>query len=496
MEIIPLDSYRTCFIKAGSLFTGREGGQGLLKNVLLVIKGGFVERIIARPAGGEEHCAAEMPPAGQDLNGADRCFDFSGCTILPGMVDCHVHLALDGASPGPGRSREEDRQKAREKVARSLLGCLARGVLAVRDGGDRAGTGLLAKRMVAEGEAAGPWVAACGWALRRSGMYGSFLGPGLDGDLEGACRRLVRAGADQLKVLVTGIVDFREYGRVGPQQFNEEELRSVVLFARRHGLKVMAHVNSDRAVKMAVRAGVDSVEHGYFVSKETLLLMAERGVSWVPTVVPVAALSGREDLFSEKERKAAEKTYKAHLEAVAAAAELGVRLAVGTDAGSPGVPHGKGFLRELELYRRAGLSGAAVLRAATAGGAKIAGCEDKVGVLAEGSPANMVVVDRDPLADPAAALASIRCVFLSGGFGRGHRPAKENPFSALRGYGEIGCSSPFRLGKHLFLFNSCGVHRNEAETLDMKNAWAGFNWQGALLFRQASPSLIDPYRHF
>ncbi|MGQ9824416.1 MAG: amidohydrolase family protein [Desulfotomaculales bacterium] len=415
MEIIALDNFRTCVVRAGSLFTGREDGRELLKNVLLVIKGGFVERIIARPAGGEEHCAAEMPPAGQNLNGAGRCFDFSGCTILPGMVDCHVHLALDGAGSGPGRSREEDRRRGREKAVRNLKNSLAWGVLAVRDGGDRAGTGLLAKKMVAEEEVAGPWVTACGWALRRPGMYGSFLGPGQNGDLEGACRRLARAGADQLKVLVTGIVSFREYGRVGPQQFDEEELRSVVLFARRHGLKVMAHVNSDRAVKMAVRAGVDSVEHGYFVSKETLLLMAGRGVSWVPTVVPVAVLSGREDFFSEEERKVAEKTYKAHLEAVAAAAELGVRLGVGTDAGSPGVPHWEGFLRELELYRRAGLSGAAVLRAATAGGAKIAGCEEKVGVLAEGSPANMVVVDRDPLADPAAALAGIRCVFWAKG---------------------------------------------------------------------------------
>lgn len=403
----------TCLVRAGSLFTGKGEGQGLLKNVLLVVKGGIVERIITETP--EEKGRRAEIPAVPGLDGADRFFDFSGCTVLPGLVDCHVHLALDGAGSGAARGRKEDREEARAKVARSLLGCLARGVLAVRDGGDRAGTGLLAKRMVAEGEAAGPWVAACGWALRRSGMYGSFLGPGLDGDLEGACRRLVRAGADQLKVLVTGIVDFREYGRVGPQQFNEEELRSLVLFARRHGLKVMAHVNSDRAVKMAVRAGVDSVEHGYFVSKETLLLMAERGVSWVPTVVPVAVLSGREDLFSEKERKVAEKTYKAHLEAVAAAAELGVRIGVGTDAGSPGVLPGEGFLRELALYRRAGLSGAAVLRAASAQGAEIAGFGGRVGILTEGAPANMVVVDRDPLADPAAALASIRCVFWAKG---------------------------------------------------------------------------------
>ncbi|MEW5899810.1 MAG: amidohydrolase family protein [Bacillota bacterium] len=407
MKIIVLRPRDSWVIRAGNLFTGKE--KSLKQNVLLRLQGGAIEKILPAPAGEEP----EQILVGAGVRRGWKFLDCSKLTVLPGLVDCHVHLALDGVDFQGARQQWDEPAKTREQVARRLAQTLAAGVLSVRDGGDRAGVGLLAREMVKNGALPGPVVAASGCALRKSGMYGSFLGPGVNGDLAGAFRRLAAAGVDQLKVLVSGIVSFREYGRVGPLQFSPDELNFVVVQAHQAGLKVMAHANSDAAVTIAVRAGVDSIEHGYLMSRTTLKMLAQQGVAWVPTIVPVAVQATRSDLFSREQLTVIEKTYRQQLEAIAEAAELGVTLGVGTDAGSPGVPHGAGYLQELRLYRRAGLEPAAILAAATVAGAQIAGAGQWAGPVEEGRPAGLIAVKRNPLED-LDVLGEIEYVILPG----------------------------------------------------------------------------------
>lgn len=315
-----------------------------------------------------------------------QILELSGCTVLPGLVDCHVHLGLGG----------------KESLAERLASYLARGIVAVRDGGDAGGQGLAAARQVAGGALDGPQVIACGKALFKKGRYGSFLGRGIESaELEAAVDELAREGAQQIKVLVSGLVSFKEYGQVGPPQFDLAELRRIVKRARDHGLKVMAHASGEEAVRLAVEAGVDSVEHGYFLTRELLSRMAERGIAWVPTVVPVAAQlkEGLRERHGPREGKVICRTYRRQLEMVALALEAGVKLGVGTDAGATGVEHGKSFLEELLLYRQAGLSVTDILLAATLNGAAILGLEQQLGELAPGRPACLVAVEGNPWED-------------------------------------------------------------------------------------------------
>ncbi|MEW6425311.1 MAG: amidohydrolase family protein [Bacillota bacterium] len=407
LAVITLAARDSLLIRAGNLFSGKE--DFCQRNVLLLIAGGLIKKIL--PAAGGEEAAGIIKRMG--LAGRTSFLDLANLTILPGMVDCHVHLALDGVDFQKAKGQWVAPGKVAGRVGRRLAATLTRGVLAVRDGGDRAGIGLLGKAKVRSGNLPGPYLTATGSALRKSGMYGSFLGAGVDGDLGGALDRLVAAGVDQIKVLVSGIVSFTEYGRVGPPQFSPEELAFLVARAHRAGLKVMAHASSDLAVVSSARAGVDSIEHGYFMSRATLRMLAELGISWVPTVVPVAGQAGRSDLFTREQLGVIEKTYRNQLETIAEAARLGVAVGVGTDAGSPGVRHGEGFLRELALYRQAGLAPAVILKAATVAGAKIAGVEQEVGPLEEGRPANMIAVEGNPLAD-LAALENVKYIILRG----------------------------------------------------------------------------------
>jgi imidazolonepropionase-like amidohydrolase len=213
--------------------------------------------------------------------------------------------------------------------------------------------------------------------------------------------RLAAAGARQIKVLVSGIVSFKEYGRVGPIHFSQEELKTIVEEAHSLGLTVMAHANSDQAVTMAASAGVDSLEHGYFISRDSLKMLAELNIPWVPTLIPVAAWSLKPGVrnINPEHRKIAERTYRQHQAMIAEASAMGITLGVGTDSGALGVQHGNGYLKELELYREAGLSPAEILQAATANGARIVGLEQGAGLVLPGSPANLIAVAGNFLKD-------------------------------------------------------------------------------------------------
>lgn len=346
-----------------------------------------------------------------------EALDLDRHTVLPCFVDCHIHLGLGSsrsAARGHHACNDSDPHIA---LKDNLLRTLQAGVGIVRDGGDPNCIALKARDLVSSYGLPGPTVVATGRVIRRPGKYGSFLGPGIEGDrLEEAVEEAAAAGAAFVKVLVSGAVSFDVLGRVGSIQFSLEELRRIARRAHSLGLKVMAHANSDEAVRMAVRSGADSIEHGYFMCPATLKLLASAKVPWVPTAIPVAVQleSPRPQARHQERLQVIRETYESQLRAIRQAQDLGVILGVGTDAGAPGVAHGKAFLQELEIYRAAGLSVAEVLVAATRNGALVVGLQEVAGTIEPGKPACLIAVEGNPWTD-FSAIRRVSHVFLPSG---------------------------------------------------------------------------------
>ena len=236
---------------------------------------------------------------------------------------------------------------------------LRRGVCGVRDMGNRFGAGLLARKIL-RGEIT---VKSCGYALYKKGTYGAFLGKGVEGpeDIGREVETLRRAGADFIKVINSGIVSAAGNRLVTDGGFNREELRMLCGESRGAGLEVACHANSDSAIRDAVAAGVSSIEHGFFVSKETLHMMAEAGVAWTPTAFALLSVAA---LLTHDQRRYLEGVVEAHLSSIHMACAAGVKLRVGSDSGSKEVSHGSSFFEELRLFRRAGLTNEQILSAA------------------------------------------------------------------------------------------------------------------------------------
>jgi imidazolonepropionase-like amidohydrolase len=306
-----------------------------------------------------------LPPSGPDLEPVY----FGPVVLTPGLIDAHVHLDLD---PGDGLD-----PVGRARRAADL------GLAALRDGGD-AGLHVLKNRRTIEEYVA---LAASGAGLFKPGRYGSFLGRTAADRTQSMAvlDELAAAGADTIKVLASGPVSLKEFGRVGPPQFETAELAEIVRQARSRGLTVMAHANGPEAVRNCIEAGAASIEHGYFMGDENLDRLAGASVVWTPTITPLAAL-----LRTEKDpsrREILERTMADQVARLSLARIKGARTAVGTDAGSPGNPVGPSLFEEISWFLRAGYSGLETLAAATVEPAGLLGRPTGLGRLTEGGPA-------------------------------------------------------------------------------------------------------------
>ncbi|HEX8948440.1 MAG TPA: amidohydrolase family protein [Dissulfurispiraceae bacterium] len=269
---------------------------------------------------------------------------------IPPFRDAHMHFIEDGRPAVQDRVREIGAWYVRS------------GVFAARDMGHRSGSGLGAKEILETFL----HVESAGYALYRKGTYGSFLGKGVSGEdeIRRAVGEAAHGGADFIKVINSGVVDAKAAGSVTEGGFTYEELKIIAGEAKARGLEVICHANSDAAIRNAVRAGALSIEHGYFVSDETLHMMAGMQVSWTPTVVALVRASAA---MASGEKRLVEEVIDKHLAAIHCASSIGVKLNVGTDSGSRGIVHGEAFLDELELFRKAGLTFEQILSAACMG---------------------------------------------------------------------------------------------------------------------------------
>jgi imidazolonepropionase-like amidohydrolase len=341
--------------------------------------------------------------------------DLRHCTVLPGLVDSHAHVAFSGTEDPSLRRRQiqAPSDEAWETIQENLRQHWRHAVMAVRDGGDREAHALkYSRQCVGRGNEA-VRLFSPGSAWHAESRYGRFIGrpPTKNLGLARSIRKMGK-GADYLKIINSGPNSLTEFGRETLPQFSPGELFEAVEAAHALGLKVMAHANGRLPVKLAIEAGVSSIEHGYFMGGENLRALAERGIAWVPTAFAMEALScvfGPGSLESETGKR----NLAHQLEQIRLARELGVVMALGTDAGSAGVHHGQALLEEMRLFRAAGLSWEEVVRCTTGNGAHLVGLEQEIGTLAPGMPATFVAVRGGPEGMPGS-LASPEGVFFRG----------------------------------------------------------------------------------
>ena len=386
------------FILAGWLIDG-SGGPAQ-KNVLLCVEDG---RIVS----------LEQDAELASLTGVT---DLSHCTILPPLVDSHVHLFMSGTTARETREKQltASYEELRPVIRRHLHYLYSHGVLGVRDGGDFGGYAL--RYMSEEKTPAEMQIRLAGKAWRRENRYGSLIGRAPDGDrsLEEAFLEYDdEENTDHVKVVNSGLNSLCVFGQQTQPQFTVKELRSLIQAANRRGKKVMAHANGELPVRLALEAGCQSIEHGFFMGRANLEMMAKRGVVWVPTLYTMKAYAiNAEDTRSQIDLSVAWKNLEHQLGQLRLARELGVTVALGTDSGSLGVLHGEAVVEEMKLFKIAGYTLPEIIRCATMNGARLLNIEE-FGLLAPKNRASFLVTRGAPSQLPRK-LSYLESLYIDG----------------------------------------------------------------------------------
>lgn len=261
------------------------------------------------------------------------------------IVDCHMHMVLDGVEwrGAIGRHRECPDEVWIRQVLETYQ---KKGFTYLRDGGDRWGAGKRARELAKDYgiRYRTPLAPLC-----KAGHYGAFIGEKYENFKEyaGLVRKARADGADFIKIMISGLMDFDRFGVLTEDGLDPAEIHELIHIAHEEGFRVMAHANGARTVEAAALAGVDSVEHGAYQDTDSLAAMAQMGTVWVPTLSTVGNLRGK-GRFDEAAVCA---ILDSALENVAAFAEMGGLIAPGSDAGAWAVPHG--VSSEYELLRSA-----------------------------------------------------------------------------------------------------------------------------------------------
>ena len=347
----------------------------------------------------------------------DKVIDLRGATLMPGWTDMHVHLTSEYR-----RNNEIDafRLDAADVAINGVMYAqrtLLAGFTSVRDLGDSFRASLSLRDAVNAGKVPGPRIYAAGKAIATTGGHADptngwadFLG-GQPGPLEGvvngpieaaqAVRQRYKDGSDVIKITATGGVLSIAKNGLNPQ-FTEEEIRAVVSTAKDYGFTVAAHAHGAEGIKRAVRAGVDSIEHGTFMDDEAMALMKQKGTWYVPTISAgrwVGEKSKEDGFFPAIVRPKAALVGPQIQSTFAKAYKAGVRIMFGTDTGVSA--HGDNA-HEFRYMVEAGMPPLEAIKSATIVPAKFLGVDDRLGTIEVGKLADLVAVPGDPLADITA----------------------------------------------------------------------------------------------
>jgi imidazolonepropionase-like amidohydrolase len=348
------------------------------------------------------------PPSAPDA----RRIDLAGQTLLPGLINLHVHFQLDASGDTWGRLQAENDQLLSLRSVKIAERVLRAGVTSVRDLGAK-GPGIIALRQVIdEGLLPGPRIQAAGQPICMTGGHfrvgGSIEANGPAAVMAVAREQLTR-GADVLKFMASAGMTAPPGVPLGAAELTREELQAGVEVAHQRGRPAAAHALSAAAIKNAILAGMDTIEHGSFLDDECLELFVKHGPTFVPTLTAYHQMelhAGQGALPPRVAQMAAE-VHQGHLRVVKQAFDAGVKIGVGSDAGSHFNPH-EDVVTELELLAETGIPHAEILRMAGQVSADALGWGDRLGTLEAGKLADVIAVRGDPLTD----LATLREVAL------------------------------------------------------------------------------------
>jgi imidazolonepropionase-like amidohydrolase len=383
-------------LRAGALVDVEAGR--VLEDRVVIVRGPRIEAVLGPDA---------PVPAGL------RTIDLTAYTLLPGLIDCHTHLADEAQSAGAADPLT--RSEARYVLAgvRHARATLRAGFTTVRDVGTwRAFVDVALRDAIEDGIVPGPRMAVAGAYVTVSTGAGEITGLAPDvvipptmragvanskDEVRQRVRELLHGGADFIKILATGAVLTRGT-KPGAPEYSEEELRAAVLEAAYYGARVTAHAHGAEGIKRAVRAGVQSIEHGSLIDDEGIRLMKEKGAVLVADIYngDYIATEGKRMGWPEEFLRKNDETTDAQREGFRKAVAAGVTVAFGTDAGV--YPHGLNA-RQFPYMVRYGLTPMGAVQAATIRAAETIGWADRVGSIAPGKFADIIGVRGDPLAD-------------------------------------------------------------------------------------------------
>ena len=384
-----------------------------MRDATLLVQDGRIESITSGAGG--------LSPAAADV------IDATGLTLLPGLIDCHDHLAFHGYELASRWGLSERASTRSVRTSRVIEQTLAAGYTTVRDAG---GLDAGFRAAVDEGLIRGPRLLTAVAIISPIGGIGDRVSPsgheclvpndpalpagvanGVE-EVRRVVRTMIRAGADVIKCATTGGASSRAgHGPTDPA-FNLDEMRALVDEAHAQGRKVMCHALGGPGLRLALEAGVDSIEHGCYLDEDPELvpMMAERGTVLTPTLL---VYEYHRESRAPHVRERARALQEHHRESVQRALAAGVRVVAGTDAGGHGHPPNA---RELPLLVTAGLTPMQAIQAATGWAAECVGLGREIGTLEKGKRADLIAVAGDPLADVAVLsdASRIRLVLKDG----------------------------------------------------------------------------------
>ena len=415
---VPAAAEDVIAVRAGRL-VDVEAGQ-VLRDRIVIVRGERIAEVRAAEAGVPKEA---------------RLVDLSAYTVAPGLIDCHTHLIDLVQSASPAAPLETSAARQAYIGAKHAKATLLAGFTTVRDVGSwRVFSDVALRDAIDEGIVPGPRMAVAGTYVTTSSGSGDIAGIAPDvvlppefragvansaDEVRKRVRELLNGGADFIKIMATGAV-FTRGTRPGVPEFSEAEMRAAVHEAAKYGAKVTAHAHGSEGIQNAIRAGVQSIEHGSLADDAALRLMKEKGTYWVPDIYngDYTASEGKRLGWPADILKKNDDTTEVQRQAFRKGVAMGVKIAFGTDSGI--YPHGWNA-RQLAYMVRYGMTPMQALQSATLEAARNIGWEDRVGSIAPGKLADLVAVKGDGLAD-VTSFESVAFVMKGGEVYRSPEP--------------------------------------------------------------------------